>query len=205
MNYSMELERMRSFIRGRSIKPLKVTKPEWVEQDPMNKIYTDMDILLKRGQVYWGVLVQANAILFQDAPYEDCPGNVVFSTNKSLGNRPELMEEIARDIFAYKNTNYAPEYLKQVVDIVTDEYERVFNYPISLSKIQYVNDSPVVFDEDDVLYFTTIMFFRDYLPTGKLLSGIFPILAAPELTDISIVLPERYWTAETLSMYMKNW
>ena len=137
---------MRSFIRGRSIKPFKVTKPEWVEQDPMNKIYTDMDILLKRGQVYWGVLVQANAILFQDDPYVDCPGNVVFSTNKSLGNRPELMEEIARDIFAYKNTNYAPEYLKQVVDIVTDEYERVFNYPISLSKIQYVNDSLVVFN-----------------------------------------------------------
>ena len=90
-------------------------------------------------------------------------------------------------------------------NLIKYKYERVFNYPISLSKIQYVNDSPVVFDEDDVLYFTTIMFFRDYLPTGKLLSGIFPILAAPELTDISIVLPERYWTAETLSMYMKNW
>ncbi len=205
MNYGMELERMRSIIRGRSIKPLKVKKPEWVERDPLNKIYTDMDILLKRGQVYWGVLVQANEILFRDAPYVDCPGNVVFSTNKSLGNRPELMLEIATDIFAYKNTNYVPEHLKQVVDIVTDEYERVFNYPIPLNDIKRVNDSPVVFDEDDNLFFTTIMFFRDYLPTGKLLSDIFPILAAPEVTDISIVLPERYWTGETLSMYIRGW
>jgi len=202
IDYRAELEKMRAKVNKRRIKPLRLKKPSWVERDPMNKIYTDMDILLQKGDVYWGVVVQANEVLFSKRPYVDCPGNVIFTKNEYFNDNPEMMRQIAHEIFSYKNTDLASEYYKKVVEIVTDEHERIFNYPIHLKKIELLKNVSHMFREEETILFTTMMFFRDYMPKGKLCSGIIPIVAAPELTDISIMLPKKYWTKDTIKMFV---
>lgn len=204
INYEAELIKMRKKVKRHKIKQLKVKKPAWMERDAMNRIYTDMNILLKHGEVYWGVLVQANEILFNKEPYLDCPGNVIFSTNPFLNSNPEIMSILSQQIFSYKNTDNASPYLKRVVEIITDERERIFNYPIKLNELDSLKELPIVYAEDDTILFTTMMFFRDYIPGGILNSIIFPVLAAPSLTDISIMLPKKYWTKETLKMFLEN-
>lgn len=204
IDYEKELRIMRKKIKKHKIKPLKLTKPSWMETDKLNKIYTDMDILLQYGEVYWGVLVQANMILFQKEPYVDCPGDILFTINEDLNKDPQVMSAIAHRIFSYKNTTVDAPYLKRVVEIITDEKERIFNYPINLNEIYLLNDYSTNYQKQDKLFFTTIMFFRDYMPSGVLQSGIFPILAAPQHTDISIMLPKKYWTWKTKKMFLKN-
>ena len=204
INYREELELMRKKFKKRKVRPLKLKKPEWVYNDPMNRIYEEMDILLEYGEVYWGVLVQANEIMFRKEPYIDCPGNVVFTTNEFLNNDPEIMQMVTNEIFSYKNTDDAPEYYQRVVEVITDEMERIFNYPLPLNQINLLKGFPVEFKDEEELLFTTHMFFRDYMPTGVLCSGIFPIVASPKLTRTSIMLPKKYWSKNAIKLFKEQ-
>lgn len=202
INYRTELEIMRRNFRERGKRPIKPIRPLWVRSDILNSVYTEMKILWEHGEVYWGTLVQANNIMFGYFPYSDCPGNVLFTTNEYINNNPEVIRQIGSEIFSYKNTYMAPRYLKRVVDVVTGERERLFNYPIPLNETGRFNDCPQILWNENRLFFTTMMFFRKYMPKRKLCSGIFPIVAAPHMTHISIMLPEKYWSDGALELFI---
>lgn len=204
IDYKKELEIMRAKYKKHKVKPLKLTKPYWVPNDPINKIYTDMPILLESGEVYYAALIQANEILFQKKPFIDCPGNVLFSTSDIINENPFLLQKLATFIYSFKNTDEAPASIKRLVESITDEMERLFNVPISLTKVDIFNSFPVALYGNDTAFYTTVMFFRDYLPTGVLRSGILPIVAAPDKTDISIILPKKYWSKTILKLYRGN-
>jgi len=204
IDYKEELQIMRENFKQKKEKTLKLKRPDWLDNDDkLNRIYAKMDLLLQEGEVYWGSLVQANEILFRKRPHIDCPCNVVFTSNEYLNHHPQMMSTITRQIFSYKNTNNAPKYLKRIVAYVTNEVERVFNYPISVSEVEELGKHMTA-SQEDTLYFTTMIVFRKYIPGGVLTSSVFPIVAAPGVTDISIILPKKYWTKKVTRMFLNK-
>lgn len=137
IDYKTELEIMREKYKKHKVKPLKLPKPGWVINDPINRIYTDN----------------------------------------------------------------APDSIKRLVESITDEYERLFNVPIFMNKLDIFDTCPVNLYENDTAFYTIVMIFRDYLPGCILHSGILPIVAAPDKTDISIILPKKYWSRALLKLY----
>jgi hypothetical protein len=63
--------------------PLSFPKPDWlkgvsIQDDPIGTLFDQFNSLWKKGVVVWGLVLKANASLYQSAD-DDCPGNILFS------------------------------------------------------------------------------------------------------------------------------
>lgn len=161
-------------------------RPEWITQGhPMEAVYKDIDILKKYGRVYYGILVQANTILFEKEPDIDCPAQIVYSTDPKAMIDLELLSTVATAIYSYKNKplEEVPPEWRELAACVTDEY----SYTYKRFKVGYQNRQAEI-------YMPCIMVFRKHLPGGVLQGRLFPILAAPEKSEAAMILPEQYWS-----------
>ncbi|MDE5569897.1 MAG: hypothetical protein K2J47_05330 [Ruminococcus sp.] len=198
-NLLTELNEMRHNLSA--ARPVKRTKPPMVyglKKDPLGDIYQSADKLINEGEVYYGVIVQANELLFHKYnPFNvnyscDCPMNIIYSKDNFFNVYPELLHEAASYIYSFKNTENAPPEIKRIVDSVTDEYERLFNVPV------YVKDIPAIMEIapevcNATVYFTTVMVFRQHLPRKYLKGWFLPIIACDDCCSV-MVLPKKYWT-----------
>lgn len=182
IDFKAEIDTMRlNFNRGRK-EIWKIPKPIWMTPDEtLSKIYEELPMLMKAGEVHFAYLVQANSILFKFFPQFNCPANIIFGANSYYDENPFELNEIASQLYGYKGTNEAPEKIKQIVDSITDESERLYNVRLS-------NKS------NENIFFTTIMVYRKHLP-GRTLSGsIFPVITKPNDFQSTMILPKQYWT-----------
>jgi hypothetical protein len=150
--------------------------------DPLSQIYEDQDILLLTGNAYPAYVVQANVKLFEKGR-KSLPAYVVFSTDEYYIGNEHLLDEYATTLFSYKGASSVPDYLKEVVEVVTDQRKRVFNVLL-----------PHEMTDGRDVYFTIILVERKHLPTGKLSRGDIPLLAAVGKVKSSMMLPYYLWS-----------
>lgn len=150
--------------------------------DPLSQIYDDQDILLLTGNAYPAYVVQANVKLFEKGR-KSHPAYVVFSTDDYYIGNEYLLDEYATTLFSYKGATSVPDYLKEVVEVVTDQRKRVFNVLL-----------PHKMTDGRDVYFTIILVERKHLPTGKLSRGHIPLLAAVGKVKSSMILPYYLWS-----------
>jgi len=182
MNYAAELDRMRKRYAAFPMKE-KLIRPDWLKaEDRLNVIYEEERRLFSEGTVHYGCIVQANVILFKAFPRDNCPAEFVFSADKTMDDKTEVLSEIAQYIYSCKN-NYdfpPPEKYKDIVRAVRDEYDRSsFSFEISAPKAE-------------ICFISTIV-FRSHIPTGVLKGRIIPLLVHPD-RKTAIILPQRYWS-----------
>jgi hypothetical protein len=172
----------------------KIHPPSWMDTktDGLANIYRDYKLLLEQGLVVWGQIVQANSVLFEKGP-DDAPAALLFSMDSDFDGNIQSLEEMAQYMYSFKNedTSEMSEELKHFIDVISDEYIRVFNQPL-----------PDDLTGDKEVYFTSIMIHRKHIPGRCLKQGAFPILAAPSLTDQVMPLPEKYWSPELVQAWM---
>ena len=189
IDFQKELDTTRqNFIKaGRRIGLLP--RPDWLDSDDtLSRIYDELSELEATGEIHYGALVQANEYLFNEHPAYNLPANIVFSANTYYEQNPGELREVASEIFDHKGLDNAPEHLRQVVDAVTDEYERLYNIRLPMH-------------ERPESFFTTIIVFRKHLPGRKLQGSIFPVLTNPDKLKSTLILPMRYWTDELVSYF----
>lgn len=161
-------------------------KQAFVEtRDEMLRIVKDEDLLLARGQVFWGTLVQANKILFDPANRLTCPADVVYSTDPFFDGRPALLSSMARGLYAQKGSTRADREIQGFVNAVTNEMTRVLR-----------REMPHSYTGGRSVYFATCFIQPTHLPFGYLKRPLFPILVNPEETPVMMLLPSRYWPPE---------
>lgn len=160
------------------------------DDDVLLGILRDQDVLLSRGRVVWGHLVQANQILFDPQNRFTCPANVVYSIDPFFDGRLSLLSSMARGLFAQKGSSNADRELQGFVDVVTDEMARVLR-----------REMPHSYTGGRVVCFATCFIQPSHLPDGYLARPSFPIVVSPEETPAMMLLPSRYWPAELAS----NW
>jgi hypothetical protein len=156
--------------------------------DELLRILKDQDLLLARGQVFWGQLVQANQILFKPENRMTCPANVIYSTDPFFDGRLALLSSMARGLFAQKGSTQADREIQGFVDIVTDEMTRVLR-----------QEMPPSYTGGRSVYFATCFIQPAHLPHGYLNRPSFPIVVNPEETPAVMLLPSQYWPSELVS------
>jgi hypothetical protein len=150
-------------------------------------LYRDQNVLLKKGVVVWGRLVQANNLLFKPGKW-DHPAVIVCSPAPVFDSNLRELTRIANDLYELKDQKLEhPEMADFVTfaDVITNEMDCLFNVEI-----------PDSLTLNQLVYFTSIMVCRKHLPGGYLKSDWFPVLIAPEKTPAAMILPSKYWLPE---------
>ncbi|MDE5854260.1 MAG: hypothetical protein K2H19_04270, partial [Ruminococcus sp.] len=191
INLFSELQTMRENFKADLNKKIKLPKIDWLKVDLLGDIYKSADVLLKKGNVYYSAIIQANKLLFKRFPCWDCPMEIIYSTDDFINENPYLLHETAHYIYSFKNSTEAPPPIKVIVDSISDEYQRNFNVPVVMKDI-FESDQDEI--NKAILYCNTVMVFRKYIPKKTLKGNIVPIIAAHYECRSIIILPEKYWT-----------
>lgn len=190
-----ELIKMQNNYSNKPKKWIRLKRPSWLSlKDPMSKVYSEKRALLKRGEVTYASIVQANTMLFHKFPSCDCPAQVVYSSDTYVKENPYMLYDIARYIFDYKGEpeENIPDEWKSIARAVTDEYDRTgFTFGLE------INGYTVGF------HLIPTMIFRKLLPKKKLCGKILPVLVSPECKQI-LILPKKYWTKEFTRAWVKK-
>jgi TPR repeat protein len=158
--------------------------------DRLLLILADQELLLARGTVVWGHLVQANQILFDRDNERTAPANVIYSPDAYFDGRTDVLAAFARDLFAQKGMLPGDPEIGSFVRAVTDEYLRVMRRELPRS---YSAGRPA--------YFATCFIEPHHLPDGYLARSEFPLLVNADETEAVMMLPVRFWPPELLARW----
>ena len=195
MNFKEELYDMQRKYEENRLLDIKITRPTWLtSQDPMSQIYTDKKTLLQNGEVVYSCIVQANTILFKVFPYVDCPAHVVYSTDAYVAERPEILFDVANNLYQYKGRPLysVPKKWREIARVITDELDRT-----DFTFIVEYHGHPIEF------HLLPTMIFRKLLPKRKLCSSLLPILTTPKCKTI-LILPPKYWSIKFKELWCKG-
>lgn len=169
---------------------LRVRPPGWCKTDDLLAVFRDRGKLLGEGDIVPAVLVQANAALFERGA-DDAPANVIYTTDAEAEQPVARMLEVARRIFALKDTKPEDPDEARFARMVSYELGRDFRVTV-----------PDRLSGGLDLTYTTIMVHRRHLPEGRLAVPYFPLLIHPE-SRAAMILPARYWPDDFLDEWVR--
>jgi hypothetical protein len=146
------------------------------------QLKTHYDILRKEGRVVWGALAQVNQGMFAPGP-ADLPGVTVYSTDAFYDENPQDLCEIGQACFEFKNTEPIESEFKPVALRLTDEHDFTMRMPL-----------PRRLTDNRQAFLAATMFHRRRLPNGVLCGSLFPLVIAPEATEVNMVLELPHWS-----------
>lgn len=167
------------------LKDIELPRPSWMdENDPMAELYTKKAMLLQHGHIVYAHIVQANTVLFESFPSCDAPAHIIYSTEPHFTEHPEILREIAQEIYGYKELESAavPDEWKDVASVIADEYDRS-DFTLELK----VDGASLAYR------LIPTMIHRKLLPKGKLCGNLLPVLTIPNCKQV-MILPKNYWT-----------
>ena len=165
-------------------KILLAKAPDWHKNDPLGRVVKDRPLLLERGRVAAGVLIQANAYLW-GAGKDDSAALALWSDDARLETDLVRLRELAlelADLKGKKTEEVAPEMAPFARDI-TNESAR----PLNLKLPDSWGLAGAHF------YLSALLVWRAHLPARYLTSRVVPMLVLPEQTDAAMILPAPFW------------
>lgn len=174
---------------------LYLPKPDWLERDPadlLNTIFKNARKVFSEGVVVWGHIIQVNALMFEEGIH-NCPGEVVYSLEDSLGTDPNTLERIAHKLFSLKGTEPEDPELEGIARYLTDEMIRVFGLAV-----------PHCISPDIRCQISTVFFVRKHLPMRRVCASLLPLIVLPRHPFVAIPLPERYWPEELIDWWSQE-
>lgn len=185
--YAKELCQMVDDYRSHPLKDIRLHRPHWLDySDPMSEMFTLKPKLLKKGQITYACIVQANTILFRHFPPWNCPAQIVYSTDPYVAEHPNFLREAAMKIYSYKGKSTAkvPKEWQELAKTITNEYSR------ACPTFAIEADGRSI----ECRMIPTII-HRKLLPKRKLYGCLLPILTIPKYKQI-LILPKKYWTKD---------
>ncbi|MBL8819690.1 MAG: hypothetical protein JNL58_26935 [Planctomyces sp.] len=164
----------------------RVVRPDWLYESPndeLETIFLNLAQLRRDGVVVWGHIIQANNLLFSPGG-GDCPGEVVYSLDRTMPVDPEELGSVADAIGSLKHTKPSDPDLASIADYLTNEWMRVYGKPV-----------PATISPNREYKISTVYVVRKHLPkpSQSLERPFLPILVLPEPPHVALVLPSRYW------------
>jgi hypothetical protein len=160
--------------------------PGWVRGHALEENVAQQVLLLQKGDVVWGALLQANNALFKPGP-DDLPGAILYSRDAYFDARPQALRAIARTLFGYKGAD-APQSVRPITEWLANEREMAFNLPVPPD----LTTHPA--------FATGMLFFRKHLPEQVLAGAWMPLLTHTE-TRAVMVAPRQFWPRELVARW----
>lgn len=173
---------LRGFILGQ-----RLENDDLDQVDPVLREHYDR--LLKRSQVVWGCVAQVNMGMFMSGPI-DLPGVTVYSTDAYFDDHPQDLRLIGHACFQFKNTAPVDADFERVAGRLTDEFDQTVRMALPRKLV-----------DGREVFLAATMFHRKRLPDGILHGSPFPLLIAPTLTEVNMVLPLAFWPVR----YCADW
>jgi hypothetical protein len=159
------------------------SRPPYDSRDYIpDKLRPHYQLLLKKGQVVWGGTAMANNRLFEPGS-DDQPGLSVYSIDPYYDALPKDLRAVGKACFLLKNTIPSDPDFQSIAARMTYEYDPTIRDLVTTR----LTDGRQV-------YLGYTMFHRARLPERALFGGPFPLVVAPALTPINMVLPLPYWS-----------
>ena len=183
----------RTFNRAQN-KILLAKAPDWHKSDPLKRVVSDRPLLLERGRIAAGVLIQANAYLWEPGQ-GDSAALALWSDDTRLETDLVKLRELALELADLKGKT--PDKDKEAADKIapmmapfardiTNESARPLNLKLPDSwGLQGAN-----------FYLSALLVWRAHLPTRYLTGRVVPMLVLPEQTDATMILPAMFWCDE---------
>lgn len=167
--------------------------PKWADGDATAKVYDELPVLLRNGQIYYSCVVQANRSLFEETVEANSfisAAMLIYNHNRgavSIAN-PEYMIPFAHYLFMCKKKEPSkiPEWIADAVNVVRGETDR--------SRIIITADGDESYHMN--LTMQSVMVFRSHLLKMRLGGAVVPIVAAPEKCSSVLILPHWFWGKE---------
>jgi hypothetical protein len=154
----------------------------WLRDDPLGAVLDVQAMLLSKGTVHWGALVQANLALFEPGT-DDLPAALVYSRDAHFDARPQALRRIAVAL-APRSGNDAPPAIRAITARLEEGRDRFQNLEV-----------PTILSGRKVLV-STFAVFRQHLPGGVLAGrSWFPVLVHP-YTHAIMIVPRQFWPAD---------
>jgi hypothetical protein len=160
--------------------------PNGPNRQLFDAIASSPQLLLQKGTVVWGALLQANNALFQKGP-ADHPGAVLYSSDPYFEARPQELRAIAHQVFSSKGKD-APEDIRRINDWLTNEQETAYNLGVPPSLTAHPT------------FATAVLFFHKHLPEQHLCGTWMPLLMHSS-TRAVIVAPRQFWPRELIERW----
>ena len=133
-------------------------------------------------------MAQANELLFSAGP-QDCPATIVFSPDPVFDVVPDRLEDMAREIYALRETPPKHPDLTPIAALMNDEYARFSGRAL-----------PPRLARDRCVYLGVTMIHRTQLPTRRLSTKILPLLVHPS-TPWALPLPAALWEGDLVEAW----
>jgi hypothetical protein len=163
--------------------------PDWLDpSDPFTYYFEDRMRILRDGRVVWGVIVQANNLLFAPGA-QDHPADVLYAPDPDQVQDPDTLLVVSERLFTLKETTPDDAHLARFAHHLTDERKRDFAMSV-----------PEWLSAGVQMEMSAAMLHRTHLPSGFLRRGTFPLLVVSN-PRLVMVLPQRYWPAGLLEWW----
>ncbi len=169
--------------------------PEWALEDPLFGIWEHGLDVLRRGEAVVGWMYMANTLLFEDGD-DNAPGGVVYSFDRGLADVPERLAPIAAELYRYHAE------ADDVVPLPAAAWERaIYDSVYSGLERPFHQRLPPSIAGSRIVYHSSVFFFRQHLPTGRLTDQAIPLVVDREETGIAVVAPAEWWPAVLASRW----
>ena len=169
---------------------LRIPRPAWcVSSDQMTQFFRGKNRLLREGEVLWGHIIQANALIYHPGR-QNVGGELVYPAATSEQVDHVQLAAIAGQLFSLKGTEPNDPELTAIARYLTDERIRVFGWKVPRSLSGGLNCA-----------ISTTFFARHHLPRRKLCCPLLPVIACPPTPQLAMPLPSRYWPRELIEWW----
>ncbi|MDP1612108.1 MAG: hypothetical protein Q8M11_13730 [Sulfuritalea sp.] len=169
---------------------LRSIGPDWLLHHPLFPTVANQRMLLEKGDVVWGALLQANSLLFSAGP-DDHPAAAIYSLDTHFESRPSALRCIAHYLFSFKEgAEQAPEDCRAIATWLADERAGEQIFPVS-SRLSSRS-----------VQATCHMVFRKHLPPREsMLSGFWFPLLVHDTTEAVIIAPSKFWPLDLINAW----
>lgn len=204
LDLGAELKAMNELFKANSKNLFPPPRPVWLkEDDGLSLFYEEFPTLMRRGEVFWANIVQANKLLFKPfPPFTKAVGasvaEIVYNHKrpKTAESDPLIMRTFAHYLYESKGkpAEELPEWIREASMVITDEFDR--------SRVVIKAGERDDFEMN--LTMQAIIVFREHIPRGALKNSLLPIIAAPYKCESAMILPSLYWTRGFMRYWRKS-
>lgn len=203
LDMSEELKAMNELFKANSSKIVRPPRPAWLKPDDgLSLLFEEFPTLMRRGELFWANVVQANKLLFKPLPrfsriVDASVAEIVYNHKrpKTAESDPLILRTFAHYLFESKGkpAEELPEWLREASAVITDEYDR--------SRVVIKAGERDDFEMN--LTMQAIIVFRGHIPRGALKNSLLPLIAAPYKCESAMILPSLYWTRGFMRYWQK--